>query len=131
MHSFLYTYSNILNCSFVWAWRLLNTRAMHLSKVLDHQGVPLSYIKWEKDAFLIRTDFALYMKGDDLQRDSFNGALGNPYSLKTPEPGKQAAVLLLSGSFRKQQGLECHGELEVRCDGWLSFILRLVPQLKL
>lgn len=95
MHSFLYTYSNILNCSFGWPWRLLNTRAMHLSKVLNQQGVLLSYIKWEKGVFLIRTDFALYMKGDDLQRDSFNGALGNPYSLKTPEPGKQALVLLL------------------------------------
>lgn len=73
----------------------MNTRAMHLSKVLNQQGVLLSYIKWEKGVFLIRTDFALYMKGDDLQRDSFNGALGNPYSLKTPEPGKQALVLLL------------------------------------
>lgn len=126
-HSSLYTYFNILNCSFGWPWRLLNTRAMHLSKVLNQQGVLLSYIKWEKGAFLIRTDFTLYMKGDDLQRDSFNGALGNPYSWKTPEPGKQALVLLLQGSFRKQQGLECHGELEVRCEGWLSFILRLVP----
>ena len=95
MHSFLYTYSNILTCSFVWAWRLLNTRGMHLNKVPDHQGVPLSCIKWENDAFLSRTDFALYMKGDDLQRDSFTGALGNPYSLKTPELGKRAVVLLL------------------------------------
>ena len=68
---------------------------MHLSKVPDHQGVPLSCIKWENDAFLTRTDFALYMKGDDLQRDSFTGALGNPYSLKTPELGKRAVVLLL------------------------------------
>lgn len=84
-----------MNSSFVWPWRLLNTRAKHLSKVLDHQGVLLSCIKWEKDIFLIRTNFALYMKGGDLQGDSFNSALGNPYSLKTLEPGNQAVVLLL------------------------------------